>query len=154
MGMDHIPQVLAVQSQDPEILVTGWRSFEAVMLRETALPRQLKEMIAVVVSNANSCKYCVDAHSSFLIPLGFDQKKIDKIICNINSSMLSEKEKEILGFALKVTNESWKITDKDVEHLKEKHWITDREIFEIVMVVGHFNYINRVVNALGLSEFP
>jgi len=64
------------------------------------------------------------------------------------SSSISDKEKAILDFALKITNESYKIIEKDHENLK-KYGMTEQQILEVISIASLFNFINRFVDALG-----
>ena len=41
----------------------------------------------------------------------------------------------------------------DVETLR-KHGLDDRDILDAVEVIGYFNYINRVADALGIEPEP
>jgi AhpD family alkylhydroperoxidase len=54
----------------PEVMAAGWASFRETMLAPGRLARPLKETIAVGVSRANRCRYCVDAHALALHALG------------------------------------------------------------------------------------
>lgn len=117
------------------------------MLRESSIPRNLKESIALVVSKANSCQYCTQVHGLTLKMIGFDDKKIEDLTNNYSNQ--SEKDKAIFDFAIKITKESYKITKKDHDNLKSKYGLTDNQILEIVSVVGYFNLINRLVDSLG-----
>ena len=50
------------------------RRYEAVMLKEIALPRATKEMIATAVSAANRCGYCIEHHVAFMVGADVDPK--------------------------------------------------------------------------------
>ncbi len=55
-GMPMVPDIMKLASTRPDflrVLVDGYRA----MFSGGYLPRQLKEMIATVVSKANSCSY-------------------------------------------------------------------------------------------------
>ena len=80
--------------------------------------------------------------------VGFDSKKIEELNKDYQSSSLSEKEKAVLDLSLKVTNESYKITEKGHENLK-KHGMTEQQILEVISIASLFNFINRFVDALG-----
>ncbi len=143
-----IPNAFKSASGDYEITKWFWQGFKTIMLRESSIPQSLKEVIALVVSKNNSCSYCVGAHTMALKAVGFDSKKIEELNQDYQSSSLSEKEKAVLDFSLKVTNESYKITEKDHENLK-KHGMTEQQILEVISVASLHNFINRFVDALG-----
>ncbi|MFQ5655162.1 MAG: carboxymuconolactone decarboxylase family protein [Planctomycetota bacterium] len=60
-----VPEPVTLHAPVPELLAGTW-----CVLRETlvagAAPRPLKEAVALAISRANRCPYCVDAHSILL----------------------------------------------------------------------------------------
>jgi len=146
--LGFLPNAFKSASNDYEITKWFWQGVKTIMLRESSIPRSLKEAIALVVSKNNSCSYCVGAHNMALKAVGFDSKKIEGLNLNYQSSEISDKEKAILDFALKITNESYKIYEKDHENLK-KYGLTEQQILEIITVASAFNFVNRFVDALG-----
>ena len=151
MGMKKIPNALTAASIDYDIARWVWEGTKIIMLRESSIPRHLKEAIAIVVSKNNACKYCVGAHSMMLKAIGFESKKIEELNQDYQSSSLSEKEKAVLDLALKISNESYKVLEKDHENLRTKYGMTDQQILEIITVASAFNFINRFVDALGVE---
>jgi len=145
--LGFIPNAFKSASNDYEITKWFWQGVKTIMLRESSIPRSLKEAIALVSKN-NSCSYCVGAHTMALKAVGFDSKKIEGLNQDYKSSGISDKEKAILDFALKITNESYKIYEKDHENLK-KYGLTEQQILEIITVASAFNFVNRFVDALG-----
>ena len=83
--------------------------------------------------------------------IGFDSKKIEELNIDYQSSSFSEKDKAILDLALKVSNESYKILEKDHENLRTKYGMTDQQILEVITIASLFNFINRFVDALGVE---
>jgi len=147
-GIKKVPNAFISSSIDPEITRWVWQGAKTIMLRDSSIDTPLKETIALVVSKNNACSYCVGAHNMMLKAIGFDSKKIEELNKDYQSSSLSEKEKAVLDLSLKVTNESYKITEKDHENLK-KHGMTEQQILEVISVACLFNFINRFVDALG-----
>ena len=66
LKIGKIPNILKTTSIDPSIAKWFWDGVQIILLRESSIPRLLKESIAVVVSNANSCEYCTQAHGMLL----------------------------------------------------------------------------------------
>ncbi len=151
IGMKKIPNGLMAASIDYDITKWVWQGEKNIMLRDSSIPRHLKEVIAIAVSKNNACKYCVGAHSMMLKAIGFDSKKIEELNIDYQSSSLSEKDKAILDLALKVSNESYKILEKDHENLRTKYGMTDQQILEVITIASLFNFINRFVDALGVE---
>lgn len=113
-----VPNLFKAMAINPDILEANFIKFKAVMTRGV-LPRDLKEMVAVVVSQANSCSYCVDAHSMSLKMMGFPREKILQLIDNVNSADISPEYKTFLNLAVKATREPHKISDSEVQELRD-----------------------------------
>ena len=52
-----VPNILSVQSLRPDLLAASMESYLCLMLKEHALSRTTKELIAAHVSKINSCAY-------------------------------------------------------------------------------------------------
>jgi len=63
---------------------------------------------------------------------------------------LSAADKALCAFAVKLTRKPAAMTEEDVETLR-RHGFEDRAIHDATQVVGYFNYINRVAEALGVN---
>lgn len=53
---------LLLHSPVPRLLAAAWAAFRETMMVEAGLPRAVKEALAIGVSEANRCPYCIDAH--------------------------------------------------------------------------------------------
>lgn len=147
-GLAEVPNLFRCASLDSDISRWIWEGSKTVMLRESTIPRRLKELLAVVVSETNACQYCIDRHSSVLSALGFDEGLIGELRRDHTNTSLSDEEKAALDFALKITNNAHKVVEKDLELLREQYGYTDQQILEIVTVTSFFNFVNRFVMAL------
>ena len=63
---------------------------------------------------------------------------------------LSEREKAIVEYSLKITKTPSKMTKDDVETLR-KIGLTDEAILNVVMVNGYFAFVNRMADGLGIE---
>ena len=116
LQIGKIPNILRTTSIDPQIAKWFWDGVKIILLRESSIPRVLKESIAVVVSNANSCKYCTQAHGMLLQLMGFTDKQIEDLKNNFES--FSDKEKAALKYALKINDAASETTSDDHKILK------------------------------------
>ncbi len=150
MGTPNVPAVFRVMSQSPDILAANWRLFQTLMLSESQLPRTTKEMIAVVVSKANACHYCVTAHSIFLKALGYSDRQIEQNTERTEAADLAPATQALLDFAEKVTLAAGRIQDKDVQALIALGF-SEAQVLEATSIVALFNGLNRLVDALGVE---
>ena len=146
LQIGKIPNILKTTSIDPQIAKWFWDGVKIILLRESSIPRILKESIAVVVSNANSCNYRTEAHGMLLQLMGFTDEKI--IDLKNKFETFSDKEKAALNYALKINNSANKTTADDHRILNEFGY-DDKQIVEITSVVAAFNWANIIADALG-----
>jgi uncharacterized peroxidase-related enzyme len=66
---------------------------------------------------------------------------------------LSETDRALCAFAEKLTRSPASMTRGDVETLRD-HGLDDQGIHDAVQVIGYFNYINRVADALHVDLDP
>ena len=146
LKIGKIPNILKTTSIDPQIARWFWDGVKIILLRESSIPRILKESISLVVSNANSCEYCTKAHGTLLQLMGFTEEKIIDLKGNFES--FSDKEKSALNYALKINDSANKITSDDHKILKDSGY-DDKQVVEITAVVAAFNWANVIADALG-----
>ena len=157
--LGFVPNMPKLFSLWPEVFELSQRLFETVMFAESELPNPTKEMIALVVSTANSCTYCVGHHSNFSHRYGISEDVVRQLGADSSQPAVDdqpavdEKTGKLLEYARKVTQHAYKVTDEDVEALRQWGW-SDRQILEATVVAGQFNFINRIVDALGAEFEP
>lgn len=116
------------------------------------ISEKTKELLATLVSGQNQCAYCMHSHSYFLSEKGAEDAVVSALgRGDIEAAPIPEKEKQLLRFAKKMTNESYRLTSADSENLRKVGW-TDPEIAEAVYIVAMFAFFNRVANAFGLED--
>lgn len=144
-----VPNLFKTYAHFPALLKVNWEKTK-VLLMGGELPRELKESIAVVVSAANSCNYCVASHSMALSMIGFSQERIDDLTKNIESPEITPRDKKILEYARKATLTPHKITDSETDELKSLG-MTDSQIVEILGVMELFTGYNKFLDALAVE---
>lgn len=148
-----VPNLFKAYAQRPEILESNWNKVKAVMFAGQ-LPRQLKEMVAVAVSKANGCQYCVNAHGSALVMMGVPPAQVRSLIDNFESADLSEDTKTVLRLAVKSTREPATVAGPEIERLRELGY-GDAQIVELLSVVDLFTSFNKFLDTLQVPiDFP
>jgi uncharacterized peroxidase-related enzyme len=64
---------------------------------------------------------------------------------------LSEQDRTMLDFAVRLTNAAYKLTPEDLDRLRAVGF-DDVGILQITLIAAWFNYINRVADALGVGK--
>ncbi len=141
-----------ILQQFPESGPPILQATQAVLNGNADLPRELCELIAAYTSGLNSCSFCYEGHTAFAEAFGIQEGLLDKLIEDIDSIELESKLKVLLKHLKKVTLESHKITQKDVDVVLEAGW-SEEAYYRAVSICSLFNYYNRLVDAYGL-ELP
>lgn len=95
----------------------------------------------------------MEAHGEDLRAATNDARLAETLKRDYTQAGLPPPERALLDFAFKLTRTPQKMSRADVEVLR-KHGFTDRAVLEIVHIIGYFNYINRVADALGVDPEP
>jgi len=118
------------------------------------LPTWLQETIASYVSILNDCHYSLANHWANARHLIDDDSKADEIEFALHNDKpelaFDEPELALLQYAKKLTVAPGSLCESDVSALKECGF-DDGEILEANQIVGYFNYVNRLLNGLGVS---
>jgi uncharacterized peroxidase-related enzyme len=64
---------------------------------------------------------------------------------------LSEQDRAMLDFTVRLTTASYKLTPEDLARLRAVGF-DDVGILQITLIAAWFNYINRVADALGVGK--
>ena len=72
------------------------------------------------------------------------------IAADWRQAALSPANRALCAFAEKLSLDPRESTVEDIERLRE-HGFDDRSIHDAVQIIGFFNYINRVADALGVE---
>ena len=118
------------------------------------LPMWLQETISSYVSILNNCNYSLANHWSNARHLIGDEQRADTIEAALRSRCPEEvfhgRELALLRYAEKLTRDPGGMVEDDVKALKAEG-VDDGEILEANQIVGYFNYVNRLLNGLGVT---
>jgi uncharacterized peroxidase-related enzyme len=92
-----------------------------------------RKMIAVAVSMANGCLYCLVAHGAALREALGDPILADHIILDHRRAGLDERRRAILDFAVKITDHPLDCDPEDLERLKG-FGLTEVEVWDVVEI--------------------
>ena len=146
-----IPNYFKAQTARPDLIDAQVQLVDAILLKEGALSRQLKEYVFLVCSAANLSTYCVTAHCEIIRMLKIEGPEPEQIALDHMSSDLPIIDKALLNFTLKLNNHPLQVTQNDIDDLKT-YGFNDQQILEAVMCVGLAKLANCV--GFGLGTVP
>ena len=140
--LGFVPNVLKAYSWHSAKFEGFTNLYNDLMLGESGLTKLEREMIAVVVSSANRCYYCLTAHGAAVRQLSTPELG-EQLVMNFRAADIPPKQRAMLDFAWKLTKNPDEIDEPDREALRKAGWI-DRDIWDISAVTAFFNMSNRM----------
>jgi len=150
-----VDNVMRVHSHRPNTM-RGHVALYRAALHDDAntLPLWLQETIASYVSILNDCDYSLANHWTNAKHLIDDNPKADAIEQALRKrapeAVFDGAELALLLYAQKLTLHPGSMVKADVEQLKATG-LDDGQILEANQIVGYFNYVNRLLNGLGVT---
>jgi uncharacterized peroxidase-related enzyme len=144
-----VPNVFRAYSFRPERLSAWFAHFRSVMEASPGLSAAEREMIAVVVSMANGCLYCLVAHGAALREAWGDPVMADRITLDWRrADGLSERQRAICAHADKLTRTPLECSEDDLDTLRG-FGLSDEDAWDVIEVAAMYNFTNRLALASG-----
>lgn len=138
-----VPNVLKAYAFHSAKFDAFTRMYNDLMLGDSGLSKLEREMIAVTVSSANHCVYCLTAHGAAVRQLSGNPELGEQLVMNYRSAELSVKQRAMLDFAWELTKRPEEIDDSHRAALRDAGW-SDRDIWDIAAIAAFFNMTNRL----------
>jgi len=148
-----LSNIMRVQSLNAEAMTRHLELYVTLMFGDSSLTRAERELIAVVVSSANRCAYCVNHHAEPLRFFWKDDERVDAVIAGWREAPLSARERALAAYADKLTRAPGDVAEEDVAALRAQG-LSDRDILDVNMIAAYFNLVNRVAAGLGVECTP
>ena len=149
-----IPNVFLAFARRP----AEWRAFfayhDALMLKEDGnLTKGEREMIVTTTSAANQCLYCVVAHGAILRIYEKKPLLADQVAVNYRKADITARQRAMLDFAMKVSQDSHALQDTDFAAL-HAHGFDDEDAWDIAAITAFFGLSNRMASFSGMMPNP
>lgn len=151
--LGFVPNVLRAYAFDAVKLKAFIDMADDLMLADSGLSKVEREMIAVAVSAINHCHYCLTAHGAAVRQRANDAELGELMVQNYRAADLPARQKAMLDFAVKLTEEPDKIEEADRQALRAAGF-SDRDIWDIAAVTGFYNMSNRIAGATDMRPNP
>lgn len=144
-----VPNVFLVLARRPDEFRAFMAYHDALMEREGNLTKAEREMIVVATSSANQCQYCVIAHGAILRIRAKNPLIADQIATNYRKADITERQRAMLDFAIKVAQQAYEVGDKDFDQLMAQGF-DQEDIWDIAAIAGFFGMSNRMANVTNM----
>jgi uncharacterized peroxidase-related enzyme len=144
-----VPNVFLVLARRPDEFRAFFAYHDALMDKPGNLTKAEREMIVVATSNANQCQYCVVAHGAILRIRAKNPLIADQVAINYRKADITDRQKAMLDFAMKVAFEAHAVGDADVAALSA-HGFGEEDVWDIAAVAAFFGMSNRLANVTNM----
>ena len=118
------------------------------------IPMWLQETISSYVSILNDCDYSLANHWKNAAHLIGDEERAARIVRALHdrdpAAVFEGAELALMRYAEKLTVNPGQMEEADVVALRDAG-LDDGQILEANQIIGYFNYVNRLLNGLGVS---
>lgn len=149
LGFGIVPNLFKSMATKPDILEANWKKFRATILQGD-IPRTLKEMVGVAISQKNGSEYALKVHLHGLSALGMSEKVLQLLVSDFDACPLPEREKAVIRFGLLAATEPRKLTPEHYEQLRTLG-LDQSEIYEIIATANLFTGVNQYTDAIALE---
>lgn len=144
-----IPNVFLVLAHRPEEFRAFFAYHDALMDKPGNLTKAEREMIVVATSNLNQCQYCVIAHGAILRIRAKNPLIADQVAVNYRKADITDRQKAMLDFAVKVSQAAHGVGDDDLATLAA-HGFSEEDAWDIAAIAAFFGLSNRLANVTSM----
>jgi uncharacterized peroxidase-related enzyme len=148
-----VPNVFRIYAYRPERLSAWFAHFRQLHVPSEQLSAADREMVAVVVSAANGCLYCLVAHGAALRQALGDPVLGERISYDWRRAGLDERRAAICAYAEKVTLTPRALTREDLQTLLDVG-LTLEEAWDVAELSAMYNLTNRMAMATNMLPNP
>ena len=149
--LGFLPNVFRVYSYRPQRLSAWFAHYRQLHEPTENLSAADREMIAVVVSAANGCLYCLVAHGAALRAELGDGVLGERISYDWRRAGLDARRRAICAYAEKLTLDPRNVDGEDLQHLLNAG-LTPEEAWDVIEIAAMYNFTNRL--AMGTNMLP
>ena len=151
--MGFLPAIQRYYALRPKRFLAWGGHYQETMRGESGLSPAEREMIAVVVSHLNACRFCISSHSGYLRAMSGDPTLPDRLREDWRQNAPDERARAMLALAEKLTRDAHGTGPGDLDALRAAG-LSEEEIFDAVETIATFNFTNRLTSALGMEQSP
>lgn len=150
-----VDNVMRVHSLRPATMVGHVKLYRACLHDDAnTLPMWLQEVISSYVSVLNDCPYSLANHWANAAHLIGDAARAAEVEAALQARRPGDafegRDLALLAYAEKLTLHPGTMEQADVQALRDVG-LDDGQILEANQIIGYFNYVNRLLNGLGVT---
>ncbi|MBV9197223.1 MAG: peroxidase-related enzyme [Solirubrobacterales bacterium] len=151
--LGFVPNVFRVYAFRPERLSAWFSHYRQLHQPSEGLSAADREMIAVVVSAANGCLYCLVAHGAALREELGDGVLGERVSYDWRRAELGPRQRVVCAYAEKLTLRPREVTQADQQTLLDAG-LTLEEAWDVAEIAAMYNFTNRMAMATNMLPNP
>jgi uncharacterized peroxidase-related enzyme len=148
MGFPAPPNFIMTQGHSLSVARGTWGLVQNVLVCGV-LPRTLKEMMFVAISQVRECRYCEAAHLACCRMLGLQADLLGTLALRV-ADIAPPKARDVILFGLKCAAHPRDITQADIARLRA-YGMNEAEIVEAIATASLAVYANIIADATGMN---
>ena len=149
MSFPAPPNFILTQGHSPTVAQGTWDVVRGVLV-SGKLPRWMKEMMFVAISNDRQCRYCTAAHVACCRMLGVKPESLSELVGD-PGSISDPKLRDVILFSIKCSRDPQSLAKADFEILY-KHGFTQSEVVEMIGMSALAVYANIIADATAMEQ--
>lgn len=151
--LGFVPNVFRVYAWRPSRLSAWFAHYRQLHEPTEGLSAADRELVAVVVSQANGCLYCLVAHGAVLREELGDPVLGERIAFDWRRAGLDARRTTICAYAEKLTLRPREVDRSDLQSLLDAG-LTLEEAWDVAELAAMYNYTNRMAMATNMLPNP
>lgn len=148
----RIPAAVEYFTSCPE-LSDSLVALNHLLLTRVELDRELLDLVGMVVSQDNSCRYCYAEQRAMMIAMGYSEEKLRGLAQEVLAGDLAPAQRAALEFARRLSRSNPLPGRADAENL-ERVGFSARQVKELASAVALTVLLNRVSTVFALPPQP
>ena len=149
MSFPSAPNFIMTQGHSYTVARGTWEVVRNVLVMGE-IPRLVKEMMFVAISQDRECRYCTAAHVACCRMLGVTPAVLEDLVRDVDG-LSDQKVRDMILFALKCSRNPQSLTEPDFEQLRQ-HGLKQSEIMEIIAMSALAVYANIIADATAMDD--
>ncbi|HEX7899944.1 MAG TPA: peroxidase-related enzyme [Planctomycetota bacterium] len=150
-GTPFVPNFFKTLASAPTVAQGTWNVYRDVG-HYGDVPRTIKEMLFVAISQARDCKYCEAAHLAICRLFGIDKETLETLTRDL-ASLKPGRTRDVIRFGVKAALDPQSVSQEDYDVLR-RHGLSDAEIVEVIGMAAFSVYANIVADATRVEIDP
>jgi uncharacterized peroxidase-related enzyme len=148
MSFPSAPNFIMTQGHSPTVARGTWDAVRNILVIGE-IPRWIKEMMFVAISQERNCRYCTAAHIACCRMLGVTPDLLEDLVRDVNS-LPDPKLRAMILFALKCSRDPRSLAEEDYAQLRQ-FGLRQSEIVEVIAMAAFAVYANIIADATGME---